>query len=642
MVYCQIRHWGVVLLREEKKNRRVPVKLLAAVAAAQIFFWLVYNPIFVQPETGPFESIEISDFTIANLKAPTSDALSSADYKTVRENELSFFEVGYYSIKSSFQIDEIPESGLGLWGRVPSDSGRLFLNGQFLYGEGDIELPDVTYHKLSYELIHIPPSMLVSGKNNLEVIMTYDIAREALITRPLIGEYRSIAQAYQWRNLLRSEGRAITVAIGFTLALFILVALIRAEKRALLFWLFSLTILWALQNMFHIWAQIPLQGNARGLYYSLITLLLSACWPIFVDEWTERPRKYFQYTIFLVLAVSLLAAIYWMMLSGDVSAFTQVESILDWSGMLFIAAVMIRLIWHFLAVDDQRNWEAALLITLAMLVAVQRINFFLWGVGPPYFELSQPLFLLTFAVAYFSRNFRLFQSSKQINTLLQSQLNTRTAELETAHARETQFVRQQALDEERQRIMRDMHDGLGSNLMSMLMMAKRGKAKHDEYAEGLQLVIDEMRLMIDSMDSVGESLRAALAIFKKRVVPRARNAGFAVTWSNTADDIMPDYGPRDVLQIFRILQEAITNALKHSGGDAIDIAILPSSDPQFAMRITVADNGGGLVDPQQRGRGLSNMKNRANGIDAELSVQDNKQGVEVVLELPVRTGQIAS
>lgn len=46
-------------------------------------------------------------------------------------------------------------------------------------------------------------------------------------------------------------------------------------------------------------------------------------------------------------------------------------------------------------------------------------------------------------------------------------------------------------------------------------------------AEGLQSVIDEMRLMVDSMDSVGESLEAALATFRARIQPRVEAAGFA-------------------------------------------------------------------------------------------------------------------
>jgi signal transduction histidine kinase len=225
----------------------------------------------------------------------------------------------------------------------------------------------------------------------------------------------------------------------------------------------------------------------------------------------------------------------------------------------------------------------------------------------------------------------LFRSSSQINDLLQAQLDQRTSELATAHDREKHLVRKQALDEERQRIMRDMHDGLGSHLMSMLMMASRGEAKHTEYADGLQLVIDEMRLMIDSMDSVGESLRAALTTFKRRIVPRAQGAGFTVNWNDQSGSDVPEYGPRDVLQIFRILQEAITNALKHSGGDTIDIDIEQSGEN--ALQISVSDNGKGIEAPPERGRGLKNMRARANGIGAEFDLDSSDTGARITLIL---------
>ena len=181
--------------------------------------------------------------------------------------------------------------------------------------------------------------------------------------------------------------------------------------------------------------------------------------------------------------------------------------------------------------------------------------------------------------------------------------------------------------------MRDLHDGLGSQLMSMMLAARLGEADPPKVAEGLQGVIDEMRLMVDSMDSVGESLDAALATFRARVQPRIEAAGFGFHWTQPESIDLPGYGPRDVLQIFRILQEAVTNALKHSGGDMVTVDIAQLADENLQIRI--ADNGKGGANVGDAGRGLANMQSRARAVKAECLVASlSGQGTVVTLSLP--------
>ena len=245
-----------------------------------------------------------------------------------------------------------------------------------------------------------------------------------------------------------------------------------------------------------------------------------------------------------------------------------------------------------------------------------------------------PVLLLGFVTPFFAGNVRLFRSMSEFNQLLQRQLAERTAELEQAHEREKAVVSAAAQLGERQRIMRDMHDGLGSQLMSMLLAARRGEAKPAAVAEGLQSVIDEMRLMIDSMDSVGESLGSAFAIFRERVEARIEDAGMTFAWQSSYTAQLPEYGPRTVLQVFRIMQEAVTNALKHSGGSELTVEVAPSPLPGHALRITIADNGGGLGKANPRGKGMESMAARAASLGGQIETSSSPHGVAVRLDLP--------
>ena len=167
--------------------------------------------------------------------------------------------------------------------------------------------------------------------------------------------------------------------------------------------------------------------------------------------------------------------------------------------------------------------------------------------------------------------------------------------------------------------MRDLHDGLGSQLMTMMLSARLGEADPPRVAEGLQSVIDEMRLMVDSMDSVGESLEAALATFRARIQPRVEAAGFVFRWSQPEALAAPYLGPRGVLQVFRIMQEAVTNALKHSGGTEISVEIAPHGDS--SVEIAVADNGSGHAADADAGRGFANMRSRAQAVGAHYALK---------------------
>lgn len=220
------------------------------------------------------------------------------------------------------------------------------------------------------------------------------------------------------------------------------------------------------------------------------------------------------------------------------------------------------------------------------------------------------------------------------NERLTHQLAEREAELRRSYHEREVLLEHHATQNERQRIMRDMHDGLGSQLISMLLAARRGQAHPAQVADGLQAVIDEMRLMIDSMDSVGDSLGSALAIFRERIAPRIEAAGLQLEWTDRSDGNYPHYEPRELLHIFRIMQEAVANALKHAEATVLKVGIVPDPDTGFALRIAISDDGKGLKRANRPGKGLTSMTSRAAAIGGRLKVANDGQGVSVVLDLP--------
>ncbi len=193
--------------------------------------------------------------------------------------------------------------------------------------------------------------------------------------------------------------------------------------------------------------------------------------------------------------------------------------------------------------------------------------------------------------------------------------------------------KERVMIDERQRIMREMHDGIGSHLLSTLVIAQRGSATQDELVEMLKECVDEMRLTIDTFSPTDPDLLSILGNFRFRMESRFKAVGIKLIWRNHALPNQFDLGADAGLQVLRILQEALTNVLKHAGAQMVEITVTYRED---GLSIRIRDDGVGIspVTPEG-GQGLGNMRLRAGKIGAALSISRVAHGTEILLDVPV-------
>lgn len=94
--------------------------------------------------------------------------------------------------------------------------------------------------------------------------------------------------------------------------------------------------------------------------------------------------------------------------------------------------------------------------------------------------------------------------------------------------------------------------------------------------------------------------------------------------------------PRRMLQVLRVIQEAITNAVRHAGATKILVAVRYMGDHEYVIQ--VEDDGVGIADDVSPGRGLSNMRRRARELGGTLDIRRRSvgQGTEVRLSFEDR------
>jgi signal transduction histidine kinase len=298
------------------------------------------------------------------------------------------------------------------------------------------------------------------------------------------------------------------------------------------------------------------------------------------------------------------------------------------------------LVWqrrHSMALHHVAAFAACL---VALLVAVAHDLLVVAGVLPPtadaYVFWGFIVVLVGFALLSGEYVVMTLNRAERSNEELERRIAEKTEALEASYRQLRASEQETARAQERERLLRDMHDGMGAQLMTALRGVERGALTTEQVAQSLQDGIDELRMLMDSTD-MGHYLPGALATWRHRWDGRLQAAGVQLAWriDDSLDGIRLS---SDVaLQVMRILQEAAANIVKHAQAQHMQ---LNAAVRAGRLEIEVSDDGVGLPDAPARAgaRGLKNMRYRAEQIGATLAVERRappERGSRVSLVVPV-------
>ena len=140
---------------------------------------------------------------------------------------------------------------------------------------------------------------------------------------------------------------------------------------------------------------------------------------------------------------------------------------------------------------------------------------------------------------------------EQLSADLAARLVKREAELSRNHQHLRELEHAQTLADERERLMRDMYDGLGSALTSSVVLVERGEVQPKALPGRLRECADDLRAVIDSLEPIDNDLVALVAMPRFRIGQRLDAAGVRLDWE--MQDLLPlDWmGPTEALQVMR-------------------------------------------------------------------------------------------
>lgn len=197
----------------------------------------------------------------------------------------------------------------------------------------------------------------------------------------------------------------------------------------------------------------------------------------------------------------------------------------------------------------------------------------------------------------------------------------------------SQIEKRAAIIAERARILQDMHDGMGAQLITALRLARRSDTDPEELARHIEESLQDLRLIIDSLDLTEHDLLPLLGNLRFRLQPRLRALGITLEWDVAPIPPLNYLTPASALSILRIVQEAINNALQHAQASRIRIEVKPLGEE---VLVRVSDDGHGMLPDTIRpgSRGLAGMRARAGKLGLRLTIRGGTGGTEIVLYLP--------
>lgn len=191
---------------------------------------------------------------------------------------------------------------------------------------------------------------------------------------------------------------------------------------------------------------------------------------------------------------------------------------------------------------------------------------------------------------------------------------------------------------ERQRIARDLHDGVASQIVSILSSLDHRTPEQQALELALEQCLLDIKLTVDGIEGADQNILEALGSLRHRVQRPLDKLGIQLIWDVEMCSALENVRGEEARQVLRIAQECLSNVMRHAKASRVIVSCRYAAD-MGCMEFEVRDNGVGIAHnmaPEAIGKGLENMRQRARLMGGELTIASKfGGGTSVQLTLPL-------
>ncbi len=245
-----------------------------------------------------------------------------------------------------------------------------------------------------------------------------------------------------------------------------------------------------------------------------------------------------------------------------------------------------------------------------------------------------PIIFIFIGASLLKRFVDSMNESTRLNAELEQRIDDARSELEANYQAIEAVLVQQSAHEERERIYRDLHDDVGSKLLSLYY-----RLENESDSTLARSALEDLRDIVSKKSIESCPLADAVQQWRAETEERVRDANVTLSWY--AETFPPDMVLSEMqhAHLRRMLREMLSNAIIHNkSATAINVSLFCTEQQ---LVIEVANDGSTIpVSEWEAGRGISNLRVRARDLQGELTIANTKNDwVKVSCQIPLNCVQ---
>lgn len=527
--------------------------------------------------------------------------------------------------------DTAAQQALGLMIHRAGYRLAVSLNGHAVAQFGALDNADADYSNRPL-LAELPWHWLQPGSNAVYIQVAGDCRRHAGLSHMEIGPYASIAAEHARSTAWLSYPDVVTIAVcTLLLVASLLYNLLSPNATAVTFaWMNGA---WALSTWLSGLQEPPLPYAAwyvlTDTTYALWTYLGARLVMRLCDAFTPGIRRLQDVTLTLYLI-----SVVWVALGHSAGP----RLLTSYWALLAYGFIVLRLIGMTIRAPSATRITISVTNVPIFLLGTLDYNNLWLSPWHNTYHLYVPAPIIALLASFslgliMMRHFQLaLRDNQNYQHKLEREVERQRQELALHYRHEQEQAQKMAVQAERQRIVRDMHDGLGAQLVGMLASV-RGDGLNAEHLENeIALAMEHLRDTMDNLGSTEQDLSTVLAQFRFHHEPRLSRAGLHLRWRVEALPEAP-WPPAALWEMQQMLREVFANILKHAQAQEITVQ---AGCEGGRCSIRIRDDGQGFdASLPGTGRGLRHLHERALHLGLQQSIHSQSgQGTEVVWQWP--------
>ncbi|WP_233804972.1 sensor histidine kinase [Paraburkholderia sp. HP33-1] len=523
-------------------------------------------------------------------------------------------------------------------------AGEIWLNGALLRRDEHLAEPISRMWNTPWYRV-LSTRELQPGENTLLVRVSGLSAYQPGLGPLTIGAPGVVWDIYRHARLVRQDLQLFSLAVTATLGCFFLALWSMRPRESAYGWFAILSLTWWCWAVDEIvtttwpFASNDMWEAADALLFYVFCVSFS----IFVLRFCDRRAPRIERVLWLSVAVGVAAVV----ALPQAQLVTLRIALIPAAASIFFASCFTFL---WLAAKSRRTDHRILSVCIVIFIAAgihDLLTVFSVLRDNHYYTAFTSQFLMVgmaFVLAWhFVANVRRIE---RFNDELTERIDAARADLATTLQRQHELEVVNARLGERLDLAHDLHDGLGGTLVSSIAMLEHTP---ESIAPGRVLSIlkelrDDLRIIIDTASSRQHGERALddlIAPLRHRMMRLFEGRDIECAWHVSGLETIGLTASQN-LDVLRVLQESLTNVLKHSGATRvrIDLRHLDGS-----LQLVVEDNGAGF-DPAaaevRRGLGIRSMQTRAARLGGNLTVRSTGGGTVLTLAVEIRPSAVAA